>query len=575
MPSCGKLNGVDSIALRATRLNALDLFFSQKRMYTTTERNAVDNDEARRVMSISRLVWDHVLAPTIAPQHPHPHEYPDRETRPPSRAKCVWAMAVAEALFPLVPRACRAVLAASGPREPASGGGLRSSYFALECAAMAGGGSGGGRGSGSTGERERERGRCVRWLLGHRTGERGRRRREELAVLWGLCVGGHLGAATELWGETSSSFPPGCGTTPRSRWARDAGLAMVPPLSGDLDVRDAVASGGGKGGDTESDQDSILSRVCRAGHLAVGRWIVTRFGVEQWELYFPFLGALRGGHLDVAQWISGLIDVRAANDVLKHGILAPLCAARGGNLDVMKWCFGLFPSFTRALMHRVVKEFLKSKVTADEHVEGCMWLAQQFPKLVWELICPNEEKTMRWLLQSGLGSPRRCLFVAIRDICDVKLLQWIVDDLHEPLTLRYSASTVRNKKDSLEVVKFAFQRNANHTQVFGASQRPIEAALVEGNIAIADWLEETFHHCAKGRRAVPYSDASLYPNLEMVAEQIEQREVAQALGFCLVCGNNSGAMFLLEKFHIPHGTEHPFPVWKRRCLVKQNREVDD
>ncbi|KAH3732034.1 hypothetical protein Pelo_17132 [Pelomyxa schiedti] len=73
-----------------------------------------------------------------------------------------------------------------------------------------------------------------------------------------------------------------------------------------------------------------------------------------------------------------------------------------------------------------------------------------------------------------------------------------------------------------------------------------------------------------------------YPNLEMVcrfkgcvglkwllqhipAEQIGQREVAQAVGFCLALGNISGVLFLLEKFHIPHGTEHPFPVWKRVC----------
>ncbi|KAH3732033.1 hypothetical protein Pelo_17131 [Pelomyxa schiedti] len=159
---------------------------SQKRM-DTTNRYVLDNDEVHKVMSISRLVWDHVLAPTIAPQHPHSH---DRETRPPSRSKCVWAMAVAEALFPLVPRACRAVLAASGPR--ASWGGLRSSYFALECAAMAGGGSGGG----SSSERERERGshgvvgRDQRQLLAwvrHHTAKplgSGRRSGDGAAVVW-------------------------------------------------------------------------------------------------------------------------------------------------------------------------------------------------------------------------------------------------------------------------------------------------------------------------------------------------------------------------------------------------------
>ncbi|KAH3714252.1 hypothetical protein Pelo_19240 [Pelomyxa schiedti] len=258
--------------------------------------------EAQRVMGISRIVWDHVVSATWV-----------RPFSPLSPKKCMRLFSAAEALFPLVARASRAVLATSNVKIWDEGPDTwkykyRSSYFALELAARAGGGGGG----------ERGRGRCAAWILAHRATRNPRK--ERLAVLRGLCVGGHLDSAKQLFVDDGDDPPMAMGEgnhvgmgmgigigngIGQELWTRRCGLCWPGVVGGEgthfeFDVRDA-----GRWDDAEN----VVGCVCKAGKLEVAKWLVSRFGVTESELCGPFVEALKGGHLDVVEWLAGIVDV--------------------------------------------------------------------------------------------------------------------------------------------------------------------------------------------------------------------------------------------------------------------------
>ncbi|KAH3767198.1 hypothetical protein Pelo_907 [Pelomyxa schiedti] len=169
-------------------------------------------------------------------------------------------VAVGEALWPLVPLACRAVAALPITESVHS--------TRLRLASAVGAKS------------------CVRWFLRNRPraeeergatdgddgasccncggggGARGDKEKELLAVLAGLCAGGHLELAKALVGEHRSQDGDG-----RWEWKLE------------------VVEG-------------------RGGHIETAKWVVERFRItELWEAVEPLLGALSHGNLGVAQWL--------------------------------------------------------------------------------------------------------------------------------------------------------------------------------------------------------------------------------------------------------------------------------
>ncbi|KAH3765099.1 hypothetical protein Pelo_3046 [Pelomyxa schiedti] len=202
-------------------------------------------DAVAHVMTVSRVVWEHVVAPIVS----------NRGGEPLSQAQCVWVLGVADALFPLVPRACRAVLAAqcASARARARARGLDEEQqhackylrcFVLECAAIVGSE------------------RCIRWMVlpsaQHTTTTTRNNKKECIAVLKGLCYGGHMRMAQELVDSTGQ-------WTGILEWpGKDPGLAD--------DLKDA------RGGKT-----SLLSCAINGGHSDAVQWVVSQFGgVAKW-----------------------------------------------------------------------------------------------------------------------------------------------------------------------------------------------------------------------------------------------------------------------------------------------------
>ncbi|KAH3762392.1 hypothetical protein Pelo_5766 [Pelomyxa schiedti] len=147
--------------------------------------------EKQRILGISRVVWEQVVVPWVLRPALARRKW-DRTLRP-AAASCV--LATAEAMFPLVALASRALLASLswGTRLCAS-----PHYRTIQDAAAA------------------LSPRCVAWIIASRTkthnggGEGGvaqiwgvgrKKAREQVAVLRGLCMGGHLVMAQREGGD--------------------------------------------------------------------------------------------------------------------------------------------------------------------------------------------------------------------------------------------------------------------------------------------------------------------------------------------------------------------------------------
>ncbi|KAH3723077.1 hypothetical protein Pelo_18219 [Pelomyxa schiedti] len=507
----------------------------------TTTTTTPKGEGVGRLLMMSRVVWDHVV-PVLVPRPARRVDGGGGWHHPPTtRGDCVAVMRVAEAMFPLVPRACHAVLGTLWWRR-------LSSYFALDCAADAGGADG-------------ERGRCASWLLLRRHGEAagggrgGGGRNEEREAR--LVDGGEEAerSGRRMWWED-------CGI----KWLGGAG-----DLENDNDfmVRDLVY-------DTEvEDTSTLLCCVCKEGHLDVAKWIITRFGVKEWELGKPIIAALKGGHLGVAQWLAWRFDMRLASRVLSYGYQF---AGQSRNLEVMKWCDDVFALTEEDADY---KGLLSGESTAEEQIEGCKWFSNKFPewKLDTESTQVYHQKTLRWLIESGLVMPDTnfCLWCAYNSICDANLIEWLIDSFNVPLPECFY-DVFQNQKDSVEVVKVMIQR-ANTVSVIDNS---IMNALSVGNFAVADWLEDTYHLTQTGGvKSLTLSCATHYTEgpealkwfLDRVphVELIEQHEVTESILECLKLDNIRGALYLLETFHLPHDT-NTATMWKEvlGCLPRSD-----
>ncbi|KAH3757609.1 hypothetical protein Pelo_10618 [Pelomyxa schiedti] len=454
---------------------------------TSGQEDHVGKTEAKqqwivRLMDISRLAWDLVVVPTVLD--------PIRRRDLPTAEDCVWLMGLADALFPLVPRACRALMgitvsayaehSVAVPRE--NGRVFRLSkiasrktswYFALKCAGVAGSA------------------RCIKWIVGRKATRNSRK--ECLAVLRGLCYGGHLGMARELVDSCDTNW---------------RGALKWPASDPDLiyDIRD-VSEG----------HPSLLHDACEGGHLDVINWVMSKFGVghESWELAGPFRAALRRGHLDVARWL----------------VACPTGVVPSCRPGMCQW-FGTFrsqPEFTTPYYPcapeafvEIFAEFCKvgsreSEVFAkcihccDNFEEACEQLftgpAQNYGIWIPRFESIESSKGLKWVLNKfyvhqppanvfwtgKVQSQDELLSHACNTIADVKLLEWIFTQFtFESVTSGDVIGACGNKKDSVEVVKMLLE-NAGALPTQEEFQDCMALCLANNNTAIAEWLESTFH----------------------------------------------------------------------------------
>ncbi|KAH3763639.1 hypothetical protein Pelo_4501 [Pelomyxa schiedti] len=425
-----------------------------------------------RVMMVSRVVWDFVVVPIVL--DPTAARGPQM-TRP----ECCWIVGLADALFPLVPRACRAIMGVSAPGSklwwPCVGGSTRrltSRYFALGCAGVVG----------SV--------RCVEWIVGSKRTRNNAR--ECLTVLGGLCEGGHLALAQELVDN---------GNTP---WR---GGALRWPVVGESDLLDEIK-------EMDDHSTSILHAACSGGHLDVVKWVMSRFaggvgGTEPWELMKPFQAALFRGRIDTAEWMAsssllGVVDSCEEKIVTPHSQCAPEVF-----LEAVKLCikvFGLESSdvmeyYGRAVLAKFIRNCSQhhssgdSKNNNNNFEEGCEWIKKTFSVTEFSTIQCENSRGLMWVIKSFHVEPtQKLLSHACNKIADVRLIEWLFENFGtlSPVSFQVVYDACGNKKDSVAVVMLLLEK-AKMPPTQPNLRKCLARSLSNNNTEVAEWLESKFH----------------------------------------------------------------------------------
>ncbi|KAH3732078.1 hypothetical protein Pelo_17093 [Pelomyxa schiedti] len=386
---------------------------------------------------------------------------------------CVGLMALADALFPLVPRACKAVMGAGAVEEsddydgnddvsPETKKGKvdvvvvhTSRYFGLRCAGLAGSK------------------RCAEWIVGHAARTRNNDK-ECLTVLKGLCAGGHLAVAQELVDGTTYYFKS-------LRWP-----GMNPDIADSLREMSETCK-------------SLLFEACKGGNLDAVKWVMSRFGgvgTEDWELIKPFQCAVRRGHVDIVKWLASTTGVLGAC----RKYLKPENLLGSASVEVVKLCMEWFFSggakIPALVGTRTLLKYMELAQQRDdtEFEEGCQWIKNTFKVPInSHLLGVRSYKGLKWVLDNvpqELTKPELMKFSS-KLLADEEIMSSCITEL-SPVTPQDLVAVCGNEKDNVETVKFILSMTTT-----APTAKDLQACLVQAlsvnNTSIAEWLENTFH----------------------------------------------------------------------------------
>ncbi|KAH3723318.1 hypothetical protein Pelo_17976 [Pelomyxa schiedti] len=503
---------------------------------TATERHK--EIEKQHITRMARIVWDQVVVPWVLRPAAARHKVGGRGL-PRAAASCV--LATAEALFPLVALACRAV-----SRSPPGPGGSHH-RAAVEAAAASlcprcvawmisrrgapgGGGGGGGveggeRGSGSG---------------GGGGGSRRRRAKEQVAVLAGLCGAGHLRAAQMFVENGCEGWPPLVESEPRlglEEGGAGGPLGKIPPLWPEIEMEAEVFTclflaitksypkklikkftwhlrSGLEEGTYLCDElwsekgiSHIVGQVCSNGHLDALEWILCSVfplddGPNNKLLEGCLTEASRNGHLHIIKWLVdtfGLDDDTSISSVLelKNGVSGVKSFVRS------------FPHWKMVMAKSVP---MARGASADEIVEVCKWLSNNFSipevKFLSKFWLPKHATVIKWAL-SGCNHTKKLWNwwnLSCRVCGDVQLGKWFVEEKGVVPRAEDFVMACAGKHDNVVFVEWLFKQEAspmsNDDLILS-----LHWALAEQNELTAQWLEKYFF---TSRRTKPKVSLSLF-----------------------------------------------------------------
>ncbi|KAH3766930.1 hypothetical protein Pelo_1200 [Pelomyxa schiedti] len=511
-------------------------------------------------MTVSRVVWEHVVEPTVV--------RPSRDCGDPL-APDQWRTVsrVAEALFPVVPRACRFLMGGVNvyARDLRSCGALQTSrYFALQCAGEAGSA------------------RCVDWII--KSKQTRNNRKECITVLRGLCLGGHIEMAKELveGGDTPWS---GCSLL---RWP-----VNDPDVLDDIRAIQYHCRGYSR---------SLLYDACKGGNLDVVKWVISKFhgsGIESWELPMPFRVALREGHLDVVKWMASSTDVVGACSAMVND-KDPLCNLGefigSPSLEVIQFCTELFcgdecppevAGFT-VLKSFVEQNSMSSSNEADLE-EVCDWIKKRFALRIppGEYYYLENSKAIKWFMKSFWVQPKPGDLHTACVLGDADLIEWLMAHFSEIVGAVTPATFIDacGNRDSVSFVKFLLPKTEPRLTRKQLNEC-LASSLARNNTSVADWLENTFHLMDKVNASPTVTNEVLLKLFsckladgtagiqwflsQCVLSNIREGVVIKGVEDLLQRGCISSAIILLDTFDVPP-IGHCY--WISNISVSQAKEV--
>ncbi|KAH3765791.1 hypothetical protein Pelo_2326 [Pelomyxa schiedti] len=428
-------------------------------MYVEPRRRRLE--ETERIVRVSRVVWEHVVEPmVVVPYH--------NRGAPVAPSLCCWLLGLADALFPLVPRACSLLMGGVDVLELHDmdfGRTHTSRYFALKCAAAA------------------ASIRCINWIM--KSKQARNLRKECLAVLRGLCLGGHLGMAKEL---VSQSFDNSWNYRTLLRWpGKDTDMID--------DIREIRAG--------PQVPHSLLYDACKGGHLDVVKWVTSTFdgvGTELWELPMPFRAAVRGGHIDVVKWLaSNTRVVSACRQITEWDFdrcsLSTFIASP--SLDVVKFCTELFWADVRGgTAELLMAEFIEY-CSSGELEEGCQWIKERYSMTSPpNLNCTLGTRGFKWVTNSFSVQPTQLnLHFACTENPDAEFIEWITTNFPNSARIVPPSTFIwacQNQKDSVPVLEVLLTKTSSPLKEDDILECLVDA-VSNNNTSVAAWLEKKFH----------------------------------------------------------------------------------
>ncbi|KAH3767694.1 hypothetical protein Pelo_463 [Pelomyxa schiedti] len=303
---------------------------------------------------------------------------------------------------------------------------------------------------------------------------RGKRTKLCFMLLSGLCVGGHVGLARKL---VSNQI---------------MGVWWPLPEDPESAILDEYIS-----------DSAILSKVAELKDLETVKWLVERFGFhEPWEFAQAVSGACDVGNLALLEWLDETFNLHSELkiDSSRH-LLKNACAS--GHLPCVKWVMEKFPVSGEELRDFDLLLYTLQPshdgATTSSHIEVACWLKENLG--ITDLDFETQKKVVshcelemvkQIFALVGINSPSEELLKPILKRGDLSRAKWLVEDNNRQPNPEHFILACRNRKaNSCALAEWVYSKL---TQPLSLTQIALALAnaLAIGNTSLSDWLNDTF-----------------------------------------------------------------------------------
>ncbi|KAH3759060.1 hypothetical protein Pelo_9130 [Pelomyxa schiedti] len=377
--------------------------------------------------------------------------------------------------------------------------------------------------------------------------------KECLAVLTGLCAGGHLDSARRA---ATCDSPWGTTTTTSSGGGRRFVFYPLPTCyhkydnaGGDFTVGRLESEFWGEKGLLK-----LLDVVAKRGHLDTLKWALSRFGGtdESWFLLRRFLAAVKGFQVDTVVWLANTIN-STERLALQRRFWPWGVPHSASDIPRLIEAFPNWPFDARTMAQMAVD----CKGPSDEIIKVCEWLVKRFPSEKMDFTDSRNCEVVKWALE-GVNSSRLkgSLWGLLWNADDVQFAQWLLERV---IPTEFDLNVCRHRKDNVAIVKLVCEKlPLSSEDILDA----LHMSLAQGNTRIAQFLEERFFNLTKTTPTLSLNHLLEYNHVLGTAfpwqhagiVDAPESEVVGALNDIITLGSRYDpttmhmALFLIEKF---------------------------
>ncbi|KAH3723042.1 hypothetical protein Pelo_18254 [Pelomyxa schiedti] len=233
--------------------------------------------------------------------------------------------------------------------------------------------------------------------------------------------------------------------------------------------------------------------IIMAGRVDSIRWLASTLEIARedapWILpKFPLSVALRYGNMDVAACL--FEEVGFSNLPSSTLEMELFCCADGKSPSKVKWCADKFSVTLRE--ENVIYQLLTNKHST---VEDCLWMEDYtrhkrgVAPIIFKAI--KNVDIAKWVLSISREDSPDTVDELLQSVGDVSLAEWLVTEKHfEPTTHTFELACCTPTKKGSSLARWLSKRvTLSQSDILTSFTK----ALSQGNVEVAEWMEETFH----------------------------------------------------------------------------------